>query len=463
MNRYPKLLDPQKNIDSITGEFIEDLVEIERPKRSLNKEFLYFIAFGVSLVLFIFILTVGNLSDDLANKISNALESIPFLDLKISRELIKDLHFPNPVTSSILASNALFLSWAFFDLFRKEEINRDGSKDLFKESSSVSYVIHILILLIILSSVFFNWHPKSNIQITRIEFIPPQPKSKEDPPKNTKRKSSNKSIDQGKHDPKKAVKPPEKAPGKPQLPPKAQQAPAKPQAQPKAAAPAAAPKQASQPKQSSSLPPLPLPKIFTPQPKIAKEGLTAMKPSQQTSSLPRLMDYSPSGSTTGSASPSPKSGTAATAGGEGTSDVVARLTSIPRAPDSFGGTGAGGAMGADGNPGPNNYPDRAPGVAAQADVNFGPYMSLLQRKIKRMWKPPRGSESNRIVVTFSVTTDGRLQNLKLTQSCPLPDANMAALDAVTKAAPFDPLPIGSGPSVDIEFTFDYNVFQKSRW
>ena len=80
-----------------------------------------------------------------------------------------------------------------------------------------------------------------------------------------------------------------------------------------------------------------------------------------------------------------------------------------------------------------------------------------------MWKPPRGSESNRIVVTFSVTTDGRLQNLKLTQACALPDANMAALDAVTKAAPFDPLPVGSGPSVDIEFTFDYNVFQKSRW
>ncbi len=97
------------------------------------------------------------------------------------------------------------------------------------------------------------------------------------------------------------------------------------------------------------------------------------------------------------------------------------------------------------------------------DVDFGPYMSALQRKIKSNWKPPRYSESNQIVATFSVNSKGQLSNLKLSKSSPLLDANTAALAAVTKAAPFDPLPAGSDPIVEIEFTFDYNVLKKSKW
>jgi TonB family protein len=129
----------------------------------------------------------------------------------------------------------------------------------------------------------------------------------------------------------------------------------------------------------------------------------------------------------------------------------------------MGGSGTGGAQGLTGNPPPNAYPDRAPSVAANASANFGPYMSALQRKIKMAWKPPRGTESNRIMVTFSVLQNGRLENLQMIVASADAGANQAALEAVAKASPFDPLPAGAGPKVDVEFTFDYNVFQKTRF
>jgi len=101
--------------------------------------------------------------------------------------------------------------------------------------------------------------------------------------------------------------------------------------------------------------------------------------------------------------------------------------------------------------------------AAEADINFAPYLHSLQRKIKLFWNPPRGSESNRIVVTFTVLQDGRLSNLKIIDPGPNPETNNAALKAVTDASPFEPLPPGAGPDIDIEFTFDYNVFQNQRF
>ena len=79
------------------------------------------------------------------------------------------------------------------------------------------------------------------------------------------------------------------------------------------------------------------------------------------------------------------------------------------------------------------------------------------------WKPPRGTESNRIVVKFSISKTGYLQDIQLISASRSTEANNAALEAIKKASPFDPLPAGSPASVDIEFTFDYNVFKKERW
>ena len=78
--------------------------------------------------------------------------------------------------------------------------------------------------------------------------------------------------------------------------------------------------------------------------------------------------------------------------------------------------GGGGGEGTRGNPDANSNPNRGPSVAAQADIDFGPYMTDLQRRIKRAWFPPKGNESKRVVVIFKVHKGGELSNLRLDHS-----------------------------------------------
>jgi TonB family protein len=111
-----------------------------------------------------------------------------------------------------------------------------------------------------------------------------------------------------------------------------------------------------------------------------------------------------------------------------------------------------------GNPDANSNPNGRPSVAAQKDVDFGPYMADLQRRIKRAWFPPKGQESKRVVVVFKIHRGGELSHLRLDHSSGMAIADQAALKAVENAAPFRPLPDGAPDDVDIQFTFDYNVF-----
>ena len=95
---------------------------------------------------------------------------------------------------------------------------------------------------------------------------------------------------------------------------------------------------------------------------------------------------------------------------------------------------------------------------------MGPYMSELQRRIKKAWFPPKGNETKRVVVSFHVKKNGTLRgnDVKIERSSGVNIADEAAEDAVINAAPFPPLPAGAGDEIDIKFTFDYNVFGGSR-
>ncbi len=447
LSPYPKFIDP----DILAGNFDEEQISQKSP----NKVFFYFISFVLTIVTALFIIIVGNLDESFVNSASKFLETIPFVDLRISTELIKELKFPGPVTNTIFAGNICFLSFVAFDLFRKQETK----SNLFRESSSVSYSLHLLILLIILLVLFVSYRPKPKIQITKIEFIQAQTPSKT-PPKKTTRKSTQQSIDAGKHDPQKKITPAAKPPGEPGAAAKPSP-PAKPKAAPKQVTPVA---------QKTPTPPsvkVPTAKPLLPKPKALRDAIEPLPEADPNAkTLPKLLNYTPnsnSASSDSNATPAPKSSDQADGSSGRSSNIVSRLSNIPRAPDSIGGSGSGGAYGTTGNPPPNAYPDRAPSLAANASVNFGPYMSALQRKIKMAWKPPRGTESNRIVVTFSVLQNGRLENLQMIVASQDVAANQAALDAVTRASPFEPLPSGAGPKVEVEFTFDYNVFQKTRF
>ena len=91
-------------------------------------------------------------------------------------------------------------------------------------------------------------------------------------------------------------------------------------------------------------------------------------------------------------------------------------------------------------------------------VDFGEYMAILQRRIRHHWSPPKAPQSRIAVVTFSISTGGGLGDLRISRSSGTAVADNAALKAVQDATPFPSLPEGSPPSVDIEFTFTYDVF-----
>ena len=125
--------------------------------------------------------------------------------------------------------------------------------------------------------------------------------------------------------------------------------------------------------------------------------------------------------------------------------------------------GGGGSAGTGniGNPGGGGG---RPGIDAIREPDFGPYMRDLQRRIKMNWDPPKGNESKRVVLLFKIAKDGRLLSCSVFKSSGLPNADKAALNAVQRTAPFRQLPAEfKGSSIDIQFTFDYNVFGASGY
>ena len=100
--------------------------------------------------------------------------------------------------------------------------------------------------------------------------------------------------------------------------------------------------------------------------------------------------------------------------------------------------------------------------SGSGEVDMGPWMKELQKKIKHSWYPPKGNESKRIKVSFKVHKDGHITRVKLASSSGVQVADDAALKALDDAAPFAALPDGVGDDVDINFTFDYNVFGAGR-
>lgn len=97
-------------------------------------------------------------------------------------------------------------------------------------------------------------------------------------------------------------------------------------------------------------------------------------------------------------------------------------------------------------------------VATEPVADFKPYMKKLQKDIKKNWNPPKGNSSKRVVVLFKIEKSGKLLETKIKKSSGDTDIDNAAIKAIYDTAPFEPLPKEfTGESIDIEFTFDYNV------
>ena len=97
----------------------------------------------------------------------------------------------------------------------------------------------------------------------------------------------------------------------------------------------------------------------------------------------------------------------------------------------------------------------------EPNVDFGPYMREMQRTIKLNWEPPKLDYSTHTTVFYSIKKDGTLKNVSIYKSSGDKKTDAAAIKAVKKTK-FKPLPTGfDKDSIDVQFTFDYNVFGKN--
>ena len=367
-------------------------------------------------------------------------------------------------------------------------IRKEKEEVSFEKALVWAFVLHPTVILILLLSSFilkllgidFSLFNKPDLKPKDIEFVLVE---KEAPPidKNTKNRADKNSQAGGKHDPKRPVSLPQTAAPKTPAKKPASPAPQKPVAQQPKQKPTPQPKQ--QPVEKPQLqkpavqqPQQQAPQKTAPKPQAPKPSVTPSvpKPVVNPSSnfnipIPKSAIPQIAQPTTAPVTSAPKiGGSAGNSGGSGSASPSFSPTTVGRSGAGGTGTGTGGGgrfsnatgsgSGNIGNPGPGN-PKGAPGIDAIKEPDFGPYMKELQRRIKMNWDPPKGNESKRVILLFSIARDGRLLNVKVHRSSGLPAADKAAIDAVKLTAPFRPLPPEfKGNSVDIQFTFDYNVF-----
>lgn len=92
------------------------------------------------------------------------------------------------------------------------------------------------------------------------------------------------------------------------------------------------------------------------------------------------------------------------------------------------------------------------------EVDFGPYMSKMQREIKANWNPPNIKTTKHVVLLYKINKDGTVPKSEILKSSGSKKMDASALEALNKSAPFPPLPKKfKGDNIDIQFTFDYNV------
>lgn len=333
-------------------------------------------------------------------------------------------------------------------------------------------VVLILAMMGITLTIFEKPKPKTN----DIEFVLVD---KEETPinKKTPYRADINSRAGGHHDPTRKVSMPSPAPGAPKQPTQASKPSPKPAAHQnplqkivkQVTHQAQTPVPAKKPAQTSPAPGPKKAEHAKPAPPTARPSLkppTTPRPVAKPSS-PFAVPVPKGGTGTGRYSTGPISGSGASSkggGGGGTSSAGkgSHLAGPSLAPTGGSGTkiarGGGGGTGGYGNPGPGN-PNGRPGIDAVREPDFGPYMRELQRRIKMNWDPPKGNESKRVVLLFKIAKDGRLLSCSVFKSSGLPGADKAAISAVQATAPFRPLPAEfKGSSIDIQFTFDYNVF-----
>ncbi len=355
-----------------------------------------------------------------------------------------------------------------------------------RKSFAISTALHPAVVLLIwlitvalaLMGINLSLFKKPQVQLKKdIEFVLVDKEGQPRDP-NTKNRSDMNSRSGGINDPKRKVSMPSPAPSKASKPSaaaqsankliKQQQQQVKKQVTQQKSQPKAQPQKTQQKSVAKPSPAKPAPPTARPSARptsaptpVAKPSTPFTVPAPKGAPVGKTLSTGPIGGT--SAPTGAKVGSSAPTGAKGGS-YAPRPSLSPSASSGGGQLSRGSAPGGTGNIGNPGGGGGAPGIDALREPDFGPYMRELQRRIKLNWDPPKGNESKRVILLFKIAKDGRLLSCRIHKSSGMPSADQAALKAVELTAPFRPLPADfRGQSIDIQFTFDYNVFNASRY
>lgn len=88
------------------------------------------------------------------------------------------------------------------------------------------------------------------------------------------------------------------------------------------------------------------------------------------------------------------------------------------------------------------------------DIDFGPYMALLQRTVKSNWElKDDPDKSLKADLEFRIKPDGTITGIELTKSSGISTYDAQAIEAINKSASFLPLPYPE--EISIHYTFSY--------
>ncbi len=314
----------------------------------------------------------------------------------------------------------------------------------------VVMAVSFLLILILLSWLMnFNWmdwlKPKPRQQEMVFTLIPD---TQAERPDKARFKAAFNQIAGGEHDPNREIAPVE--------------------------TPSSTPQQAAQPQQPIPQPTAPL----KPQPQVTAQKPTPKAPEpKKTQVQPVQHAMVPVPTIPIPKAPSPNLKPAPTPDmSDGPVVSSSPTTSSSPAPISIGGSSLASASSTAGRPGlssqlgeggsagnPEAGHGSRPGVNAQQDIDYGPFMAELERRIKRNWSPPRAGSSKRVKLRFLLARDGRLLDISVLQSSGETATDEAAIKAVKLSAPFRNIPPQvRDETLPIEFTFDYNVFNPAK-
>lgn len=109
-------------------------------------------------------------------------------------------------------------------------------------------------------------------------------------------------------------------------------------------------------------------------------------------------------------------------------------------------------------PNSNRFNRGTQGIDASRDVDMGSYLMELQQRVRQQWIPGLTQSSQRTVVFFAVSRSGQVRGLRVIRPSGSSVTDQAALSAISRAAPFAPLPSGYSENyINIRFSFNINV------